>query len=143
MYNKRSYIVSNIKFYDKVKKYLTLGCFSLIGVGAISFLFFAFYSNSGAIKFIAKYKDQSNINIERIMVNPKIKFEHSKNDYYDMTAKKAIHKNDNDILLFDVFADGSAVSIKAGKLLVTDNGNNLKFTENPVLIIKKNPNSNK
>ncbi len=140
MYNKRSYVVQNIKIYSKVKKYLTILCFSLIAIGVISFIFFGFYSNSGAIKFIAKYKDQSNITIEKVMVNPYIKFEHSKNDYYDVNAKKAIHKNDNDMLLFDVVADGSAVKITAGKLLVTNNGNDLTFSENPVLIIKQTNN---
>lgn len=137
MYNKRSYVVKNIKIYSIVKKYLTISCFALIAISLISFFFFGFYSNSGAIKFIAKYKDQKNVKIEKVMINPKIKFEHSKNDYYDVKAKKAVHKNDNDILLYDVKANGSAVRIKAGKLLVTNNGNDLTFSDNPVLIIKK------
>jgi hypothetical protein len=142
MYNKRSYVVKNIKIYSTVKKYLTFLCFALIFACGSSFVFFGFYSSSGAIKFIAKYKDKNNIKIQKVMVNPHIKFEHTKDDYYDVKAKKAIHKNVNDFLLFDVVADGKAISIKAGELLVTNNGNNLTFSENPVLIIRKTSNDN-
>lgn len=139
MYSRRRYIVETIKNYSSIKKYLSFLCILAIFIGLTSFIFFGFYINNGAIKFIAKHKDQKNLEIEKVMTNPTIKFEYSKNNYYNMTAKEAIHKNDNDIELFDVIADGSEVNIKAGKLLVTNEGNDLIFSDNPVLIIKKTP----
>jgi len=137
MYNKRRYIVKNIDIYTKIRKYLILSSIFLIFIGLTLFFTLGFYKNSNVIKFVAKYKDQDNVTIKKVMTNPKIKFEHSKDSYYDMSAKEAIHQDDEDILLFDVIADGDAVNIKAGKLLVSNNGNNLTFTDNPILIIKK------
>ena len=137
MYNKRRYIVKNIDIYTKIRKYLIFSSIFLIFIGLILFFTFGFYKNSNVIKFVAKYKDQDNVTIKKVMTNPKIKFEHSQGSYYNMSAKEAIHQDDEDILLFDVIADGDAVNIKAGKLLVSNNGNNLTFTDNPILIIKK------
>ena len=137
MYNKRQYIVKNISIYSKIRKYLIISSALLIFLGLILFFMLGFYKNSNVIEFVAKYKDQKSSIIKKVMINPKIKFEHSKDSYYNMEAKEAIHKNNEDILLFDVIADGEAVNIKAGKLLVSDNGNNLTFSDNPVLIIKK------
>jgi hypothetical protein len=132
--------VKGVKFYLNIKKYLTILCFFFVGVSIICFFFFGFYSKSSAIRFIAKYKNQQDTKTERIMANPRIKFEHSEGDYYDVKAKRAIHKNGNDILLFDVNVDGLAVNIKAGKLLIDNDGNNLTFSDNPVLIIKETKN---
>lgn len=143
MSKEKNYIIKNIKTYSRVRKYLTLLCFILIFTGLLSFFIFGFYANNNAVKFIAKYKDKKNITIEKVMTNPRIKFEYSKNDYYDVKAKKAVHKNEEDMLLFDVLADGFAANIKSEKLLITNNGNNLRFTGNPVLIIKQKPKTKK
>ncbi len=140
MYNRRRYIVKKIKIHLRVRKYLTILCIMLIASGISSFFLFGFYANSNTVKFITKYKDKKNLKIEKVMTNPRIKFEYDKNSYYAVTAQKAIHEDDDNILLFNVQADGSSVNIKAGKLSIKNNGNDLTFTDNPVLIIKKNPN---
>lgn len=134
-----NYIIKNIKIYRIIRRYSTILCFLLIATSLISFFYFGFYFNREAIQFIAKLKDKNDISMEKIMINPRIKFENAKDDYYDIKAKKAIHENNNDILLFDVVADGSAANIKAGKVVVTNNGNELTFSDNPVLIIKNSP----
>jgi len=133
-------IIRKIKTHRRINRFITFICFMAIVSGLMSFLLFGFYASSGIIKFVAKYKNDPNLHIEKVMINPHIKFEHVKNDYYTVKAQKAIHKNNDQILLIGVEADGSSANIKAGKLVISENGDNLTFTENPVLIIKKKPN---
>jgi hypothetical protein len=136
--NKRKYIVKNIKTYSRVKKSLIFICISLVLASIISFSFFGFFSNSAAIRVISKYKDKDILKTQKTMTNPRIKFEHSKGSYYFMKAQKAVHQDDNNILLFNVEADGDLINIKSGELSITNQGNDLKFSESPVLIIKQN-----
>ena len=133
-------LIKKIKTHRKITKFLSYMCFLGIALGLSSFLFFALYVSNGAIKFIAKYKDDKDLRIEKVMINPRIKFEHVKNDYYKVSAKQAIHKNDDQILLIGVEADGSSANIKAGKLVISKSGDELTVSDNPVLVIKKTSN---
>lgn len=132
-------IIKSIKFYSFVRRFLSLFCIILILGTIAALLIFGIYFGHDSLQFIAKFKDKKDLQIEKIMINPNIKFENQKNDYYTVKASKAIHQTGNDILLFDVVADGSAINIKAGKVAITNDGNDLTFSDNPVLIIKQNP----
>lgn len=135
MYNKNRYVVKNIKIRSRIKNLLViLSCISIL-LAVISFFLVGFYSSGQAIKLVAKYKDKKGLKIEKVMINPNIKFEYRKNDFYDIDAKKALHKGE-DIVLFDVIANGSEVKIEAGKLVISNNGDDLIFSDNPVLTIK-------
>ena len=71
------------------------------------------------------------------MINPRIKLQYSENQVYAIKAKKAVHQDDQEVTLFDVFAAGEAGNITSGKLVINDNGDHLVFTQNPVLILNK------
>ncbi len=128
-------IIDGIKRRTKFRKVLVLLCIAVLICGFLSFLFFGLTTANNAIKFISK---QNQINkIEKVMLNPKIKFEYREGQLFDIQAVKAIHKDQNDIELFDVKASGDIGNITAGNLLVTNNGNDLHFSNNPILTIKE------
>lgn len=105
----------------------------------MTFLFYGLDSTSNVIKFIAKAKKSQQL--EKVMLNPRIKFEYKEGQFYDIVASKAINKGQDNVELFDVTATSNAGNIKAGKLLVTNDGNNLHFSDHPVLIIKESKNN--
>jgi hypothetical protein len=128
-------IIRNIKKRIRLRKIFILICALTLILGILSFLFYGFDNTTEAIKFISK-KDQIS-DVEKVMSNPRIKFEHSNNQLFDISARKAVHKNKGDVELYDVKASGTRGNISAGILLITNNGNDLYFSNNPVLIIKE------
>ena len=70
------------------------------------------------------------------MINPKIILQYNQSDIYNIKASKAVHKTDNEIILEDVFAEGDIGKISAGQLKISEDGNKLIFSINPVLILK-------
>ncbi len=128
-------IIDGIKRRVKFRKILILICLIVLIFGLLSFLFYGFDTTNKAIKFISK-KDQLK-KVEKVMLGPKIKFEYEDGQLFDIRASKAIHKDENDVELFDVEASGNLGDITAGSLLITNNGNDLHFSNNPVLIIKE------
>lgn len=76
------------------------------------------------------------------MTNPRIKFQHEDGQIYNIKAKKAQHVDDHQVFLYDVFAEGDIGSIASGKLEVSEEGDHLIFTENPVLILNRTKNLN-
>ncbi len=127
-------IIKNINQQLKLKKLLFICCFLVLIISFLSFLFVWFNFNSKAIKFIANNKAKL-AEADKIMTNPRIKFEYEDGKIFNIQAKKAIHKDNNDVELSNITANGDQGSIEAGKLLITDNGNNLYFSESPVLTI--------
>ena len=130
-----SSIINGIKRRVKLRKILTLLCLIVLIFGVLSFLFYGFDTTNNAIKFISK-KDQIK-KIEKVMINPKIKFEYDDGQLFDIQASRAVHKDENDVELFDVKASGNAGDITAGNLLITNDGNDMHFSNNPILIIKE------
>ncbi|MES2677606.1 MAG: hypothetical protein V4612_04760 [Pseudomonadota bacterium] len=131
-------LIDAIKKRLKLRKILVFLCAIILICGLLSFLFYGFDATNSAIKFISK-KDQID-NVEKVMLNPYIKFEHDDNQFYDIKAKKAVHKNKDDVELFDVKASGNKGDISAGNLLITNSGNDLHFSNNPILIIRETKN---
>jgi len=134
--DKTSVIINEIKRRTKFRKVLVLLCISILIFGFLSFLFCGLSATNNSIKFISK-KDQLN-KVEKVMLNPKIKFEYQEGQIFDIKAAKAVHKDRNeDIEMFNVEASGDIGNITAGNLLVTNNGNDLHFSNNPILTIKE------
>ena len=120
----------NFKIHHKIFQ-----CFNNFGL--MIYVFYAFNQGS-KIKLIKQYQDnKENYTTEKIMTNPRIKFQHNEGEIYDITAKKAFHKDEQEITLFDVFATGEIGNITAGALEVSEDGTHLIFTKNPVLILKE------
>lgn len=129
-------ILSRINLHQKVRKILIIFSYFLILAGILTFLFFALNKKNQKYKLVSDFKkNYKNIENEKIMINPKTRFQYNENEVYDIIAKSAKHKNNEEVTLFDVFAEGKIGNITAGKLEITDNGNNLIFSQNPVLIL--------
>ncbi len=131
-------IVNSIAKYTKVKKNLTILCLFLAGISVLFFVIYGFFNSNQAIQFVADHKFD-NKKLEKVMTNPSIKFEYKENEFYDIKASSAIHKggSEDDVLMFDVDAQGASGNIKAGELLISKQGNKLFFSKNPVLTIRQ------
>ncbi|MFT6106256.1 MAG: hypothetical protein ACJA0S_000182 [Rickettsiales bacterium] len=117
------------------RKNLIYFCIAILFFSVLSFLFYGFEASNNAIKFIAR-KDEVK-KMEKVMFNPKIRFEQSEGNIFDVVAKKAIQKNKDDVELFDVFVEGGRGNITSDNLLITNGGDDLHFSGNPILIIKE------
>ncbi len=130
-------ILQTINFHVKIKNILTILSYFLIVGGIFIYLFYAF-SRSNNIKLITQYKeDIKNYKTEKVMINPRIKFQYNDAQVYDIQAKKAFHKDEKEMTLFDVFATGETGNITAGELKIYEEGDHMVFTKNPVLILNK------
>ena len=135
---KTSLTIKRINLYFKIKKYLTALCYSFIACGVLIYIFYALNKTNQNYKLVSDYKKNPEQFIaEKIMTNPRIKFQYSDNQIYEIEAKRAVHKDEEEVTLFDVYASGQVGNITAGKLKINENGNHLVFTENPVLILNK------
>ncbi len=105
--------------------------------GIFVYIFYAF-NRSHTIKLVNQFnKDPKAYEAEKIMTNPRIKFQYNETQVYHIKAKKAFHKNEQEAVMQDVFATGDIGNITAGKLEIDEDGNHLVFTQNPVLILNK------
>lgn len=126
-------------FYShlRIKNFLTILCYCLIVGGVFVYVFYAF-NQSRTIKLVSDFKKKSkSYESEKIMTNPRIKFEHGDAQIYHIQAKKAFHKNNQEAILYDVFATGEIGNITAGELEIDEEGDHLIFTKNPILILNK------
>lgn len=105
--------------------------------GLFIYIFYAF-NQSRTIKLVNQYKENpEGYKTEKIMTNPRINFQYSDTQIYHIQAKKAFHKDEQEVILYDVFATGDIGNITAGELKIDQEGNHLVFTKNPVLILNK------
>ncbi len=131
--------------HQHIRFVLTITCYMLIAGGLFVYVFYAF-SHTSAIKLVTKFKKHADeYKTEKVMTNPRISFQHDDGQIYRIKASKAVHKNDKEAVLYEVFANGNFGQITSGQLNIDDEGNHLVFSQNPVLIInetersKKNP----
>ena len=121
----------------RIKHFLTTLCYCMIIGGIFVYIFYAF-NRSRTIKLVNQFsKDPKAYEMEKIMTNPRIKFQYNETQVYHIKAKKAFHKNEQEAVMQDVFATGDIGNITAGKLEIDEDGNHLVFTQNPVLILNK------
>ena len=112
-------------------------CYTLIIGGVFVYVFYAF-GQSRTIKLVKdKAEHLSEYKTEKIMTNPRMKLQHDDGNVYDIRAKKAFHRNEDDVTLYDVFAEGEIGKITAGELEISEQADHLVFTKNPVLILNQ------
>ena len=130
-------ILKHFHSHSRIKNYLTILCYALIVGGLFIYVFYAF-NKSDTIKLVSDYKNNPEAyKTEKIMTNPRIDFQHNDQNIYHIKAKKAFHKDEQEVILYDVFATGEIGNIAAGELKIDQEGNHLVFTKNPVLILNK------
>jgi hypothetical protein len=121
----------------RIKRNLTRLSYALIFCGLLIYIFYAF-NQSRNIKIVSEYeKNIKEYKTEKIMTNPRIKFQYNDTQVYNIRAKKAFHKDENEAILYDVFAEGDIGKITAGELQINQDGDHLVFTKNPILILNK------
>ena len=130
-------ILKNFNNHIRFQKILTFFCYFLICL-SLSFYFSNFFKKKQTVRIVSQLNDkQKTFNVEKIMINPKITIKHDDGKIYNINAKKASHSNDNQVILYEVFADSEIGKISAGELKIEDEGNHLIFSKNPVLILNK------
>jgi hypothetical protein len=130
-------VLQAIKSHSRIREVITILCYFLISGGLFTYVFHAI-NKSSTIKLVNDYKkNPQEYKTEKVMTNPRIKFQYNDNQVYNIRAKKAFHKDESEVTLYDVFADGEAGNITAGELKIYDEGNHLVFTKNPVMILKQ------
>lgn len=119
----------------RIKKFLTTLCYLAIIGGVFIYVFYAF-NQSSKIKIVRQIKENAaDYKTEKIMTNPHIKFQYNESETYQIQAKKAFHKDNQEAILYDVFATGSIGNISAGELKIDEEGEHLVFSKNPILIL--------
>ena len=130
-------VLKLIQSQHKIKKFLTISCYALIIGGVFVYVFYGF-RKSNAIKLVKdRAESLKDYKTEKIMTNPRIKIQHEDGNIYDIRAKKALHENEQEVIMYDVFAEGKIGKITAGELEITESGDHMVFTKNPVLILNQ------
>ncbi len=131
-------ILKSINLHTLIRRYMIMTCYALIGGGMALYIFIAVSKNNQKFKLVVDYtKDANHYKTEKIMMNPRIKFQYNEDEVYNIIAQKASHKDEQEIILFDVYASGNLGNITSGELKIDEKGNHLVFTKNPVLILNK------
>jgi len=136
-------ILQIFKSHIRIKNFVTFGCYTMIVGGIFTYVFLSLnYRNN--IKIVSNHKNNlHNFKIEKVITNPRINFQYNENQIYRIEAKKASHQSDDEATLFDVFASGALGKVTAGELKVSENGDHLVFSKNPVLILNQTGKNNK
>jgi len=87
-----------------------------------------------AIKTSKNIQENNNQQLE-FLTNPETKIKNKQGDIYEIKAKKAFYK-ENNLIIENIKITGKDINLKAGKVELSDNGNIIKFTNNPYLVIK-------
>ncbi len=136
-------VLKLIKSHSKIRAYLTVLCYLSLISGLFVYVFYAISKTNHNIKLVKQFNQDSNkFTVEKIMTNPRINFQYSEGEVYHIKAKKAHQESDEEIKMFDVFATGDIGNITSGQLQVSESGDHLVFTENPVLILNRTDNFN-
>jgi hypothetical protein len=129
-------IVNNYKKHSKIKKFLTFVCYLIIFFAVISYLSNIFLKKNN-IKIVNKLKKNENINVEKIMEKPRLTIKTDNGNLYKISAQKAYHINEDEVTMENVFATSHSGNISAGELKISERGDRLIFSKNPILIFKQ------
>ena len=128
-------VLKKIKLYGKIKNYLTAISYLVIIVGVMIYIFHSLEQKNN-LKIVSDIENKkNNVQAEKIMINPRIILQYNQSEIYNIKATKAFHKSANEIILNEVFAEGDIGKISAGELKISEDGNQMIFTKNPVLIL--------
>ena len=137
MYNIDSQeIIKNFKLQSKIKRVITIGCYFIIISGIILYISNIFQKKTN-IKIVNKLNNNKNIQAEKIMEKPQLTIKSDNEKIYKISAQKAYHINNEEVTLIDVLVSSEASNISAGVLNISDSGDRLTFSKNPVLIFKQ------
>lgn len=126
-----------IKNHKRIYNFLIILCYSLITLGATTYLTY-FFKKTQNIKIVSDLQKNPRLfKVEKAMTNPRINLQHDDDNIYKIKAKKAIHDANQEVILEEVFAEGKIGRISAGALKIEDEGNHLIFSKNPVLILNQ------
>ena len=129
--------LTSFKNYFRFKKIMSYFCYFLIFI-LLSFYFSNFFKKKQTIRIVSQINsNQKNLDVEKVMTNPRINIKHEDGKIYKIKAKKAFHLNEEEIALQEVFADSEIGMISAGELEIKDEGNHLIFSKNPILILNR------
>lgn len=135
MDNKTLEVLKKIKLYGKIKNYLTTISYLVIVIGVMVYIFHSLEQKNN-LKIINNFEGKKDsLQTEKVMANPRIILQYNQGEIYNIKAKKAFHKSANEIILNEVFAEGDIGKISAGELKISEDGNQMIFTKNPVLIL--------
>jgi hypothetical protein len=125
-----------IESHLKIKNYLTVFCYFLIVGGLLFYVFHAINKTSTSIKIISNYKsDPKKYKTSKSMINPRIDFEYNDSEIYHIEAEKAFHESEKEVTMYKVQANGNIGSITADNLQISEEGNHLVFSGNPILVL--------
>ena len=137
MDTKTEKILQKFTFHYRIRSVLTALCYGLIIGGVFLYVFYAL-NHANTVKLVNKYKNNNeSYEAEKVMTNPRINFQYENGQIYHIKASKALHKNDKEVMMSNVFVEGAVGQITAGELKIDEEGNHLVFSQNPVLILKK------
>jgi len=135
MDNKTLEVLKKIKLYGKIKNYLTTISYLVIVIGVMVYIFHSLEQKNN-LKIINNFEGKKDsLQTEKVMANPRIILQYNQDEIYNIKATKAFHKSANEIILNEVFAEGDIGKISAGELKISEDGNQMIFTKNPVLIL--------
>lgn len=130
-------VLKKLAMHRLLKKLLLLSSYAMLLLCFAIFAFYIFNNPQKRYKIVSDYKEgKKNIKSEKVMINPTINFKYDDNQVFKIKAKKASHTDRSGITMFDVDAVGDIGTIKAGKVVMSDNGNRITFSVNPILVIK-------
>jgi hypothetical protein len=129
-------IINNFNKHSKIKKLLTFICYLFI-ISAIILYISNIFNKNSKIRIINKFKNSEKLKAEKIMEKPRLTIKSDNGDLYNISANKAYHLNDEEITMEEVLATSNNAKISAGELKISEGGNRLIFSKNPVLIFKQ------
>jgi hypothetical protein len=104
-------IINNFNKHSKIKKLLTFICYLFI-ISAIILYISNIFNKNSKIRIINKFKNSEKLKAEKIMEKPRLTIKSDNGDLYN-------------------------AKISAGELKISEGGNRLIFSKNPVLIFKQ------
>ncbi|MDA7705484.1 hypothetical protein N8772_03305 [Rickettsiales bacterium] len=107
-------------------------CITFLILSSSVFLFYIFDSNNSVVNII-KYKNIDKKSSNKLMSNPKIRFEYENGNFYDIKGKSAKYYENGNVIVNDVIANSDSGNIISEELNITNNGNIIIFTGKPEL----------
>ena len=128
--------IRKIRLQQKISRLSIVVGFVVIFISINILLNQGLFNENNEITVINKYNQQiQKFDSEKVMINPYILISGENGDYYKISAKQAASSNLEDFYLENVELTGKIGKISAGSLNISDNGNLLIFSKNPVIII--------
>jgi len=130
-------ILENFKKTSQIKKILSIFCYFLISLAIGLYMSNLFEKNSKITIINNSKNNPKNIKAEKIMTNPRMSIMHDDGKIYKISATRAYHYTEDEVTMEEVQASSDIGNISAGELKISDGGNHLIFSKNPVLIFNQ------